>query len=359
MRKHHTAADWKAPDLQHDRGWIFTIPRGEQDRLRTLAARQCARNLPLTDYTSADFPLGEAGDIIAKAMDEASSGRGLAVVKGLPASSISDEEFRLLTWGIGLRFGVAVPQGKASQLISAVRDAGVTYWSGVGGRGYSSRAGLDFHNDGSDIAILTCLRTAKSGGESLVSSAVRIHNDLVDQSPDLARVLYGKFWFTRQGEEAPDEEPVYSTTIFGEVEGRLVARYNRKNINFAQGKDGVPPLTGEQEAALDAYDLRAGSPENCHRMFLEPGDMQIMNDYCTVHSRTQFEDHAEPEHGRTLYRLWLSLPGSMALPPEWAGFYRSTRANSVRGGIRGRQFDQAALKYTQRQAASLGMEPGH
>jgi hypothetical protein len=291
-------------------------------------------------------------------MDEARSGRGVAVVKGLPATSISDDEFRLLTWGIGLQFGVAVPQGKASQLLSAVRDAGVTYWTGTGGRGYSSRAGLDFHNDGSDIAILTCLRTAKSGGESLISSAVRIHNTLVEESPDLARTLYGRFWFTRQGEEASDEAPVYSTTIFGEVQGRLFARYNRKNINFAQGKDGVLPLTDEQVAALDAYDLQARSPENCYRMYLEPGDMQIMNDYCTVHSRTEFEDHDEPGRGRTLYRLWLSLPGSMALPLDWAGFYRSTRANSVRGGIRGREFGEAAQAYTERQAASLGMDPG-
>jgi alpha-ketoglutarate-dependent taurine dioxygenase len=358
MRLHRNKADWNAADLRNDESWTFHVPAAERECLRALAARQLARGLPLTDYDPVDFPLGQAGEVIRKAVEEVRHGRGVAIVKGLPTDSMSDEEFQLLTWGIGLQLGVAVPQGKSSQLLSAVRDAGVTYWSGVGGRGYSSRSGLDFHNDGSDIAILSCLRTAKSGGQSLVASTVRVHNDLVERQPDLARTLYGNYWFTRQGEEAPDEKAVYATSIFGEVGGELFARYNRKNINFAQGKDGVPPLTDQQIAALDAFDLQVRSEENCYRMYLEPGDIQIMNDYRTVHSRTEFEDHPEPERRRTLFRLWLSLPGSEALPQGWQGFYRLTAANSVRGGIRGHKFEESARDYTMRQATRLGMDPG-
>ena len=58
-----------------------------------------------------------------------------------------------MNWAIGLHTGVARPQGKASQYISPVRDAGVDYRA-ASGRGYSSNAKLDFHVDGADLATL-------------------------------------------------------------------------------------------------------------------------------------------------------------------------------------------------------------
>ena len=55
-------------------------------------------------------------------------------MKGLPREALGEAEFELLNWAIGLHAGVARPQGKASQYISAVRDAGTDYRS-AGGRG--------------------------------------------------------------------------------------------------------------------------------------------------------------------------------------------------------------------------------
>jgi hypothetical protein len=49
---------------------------------------------------------------------------------------------------------------------------------------------------------------------------------------------------------------------------------------------------------VDREDLRLD-------MMLERGDMQFINNYTTLHARTEFEDFAEPERRRLMVRLWL------------------------------------------------------
>ena len=125
------------------------------------AARDPAR--ALFDYRRDDFDLGSAWPVIAGALKQIKDGTGFALLRGLPRDGLSAEEFELMTWAIGLHTGVARPQGKASQYLSAVRDAGVAYRTGRG-RGYSSNADLDFHTDSADIVLLTCYNVALSGG---------------------------------------------------------------------------------------------------------------------------------------------------------------------------------------------------
>ncbi len=40
-------------------------------------------------------------------------------------------------------------------------------------------------------------------------------------------------------------------------------------------------------------------------MDLQPGDMQLCNNYTTLHSRTEFTDGPEPHQKRHMIRLWL------------------------------------------------------
>jgi len=113
-------AGWLAADLQHDTSWIVQIC--EVDRARLMAGLAHASNLarPLLDYRKEDFASGDALAPIRRALDEAQHGRGAALVKGLPREGVSEEDFRLLTWGIGLHLGVARPQDKATR--QACRD---------------------------------------------------------------------------------------------------------------------------------------------------------------------------------------------------------------------------------------------
>lgn len=54
-------------------------------------------------------------------------------------------------------------------------------------------------------------------------------------------------------------------------------------------------------------------------------------------------------------RLWLSIPGSQPLPPQWAEYWGDSRAGAVRGGVRGSAITEDFLRYEKRQAEIMGM----
>jgi TfdA family taurine catabolism dioxygenase TauD len=349
---------WTAEGLAADPGWVFHLDdRGRRDMVGAVrAVRDPDR--PLLERRRDDFDLGAALPVLRAAFREQREGSGVALVRGLPREELTEAEFRLLVWAIGLHFGVARPQGKASQTLSAVRDEGTDYRSATG-RGYSSNARLDFHVDGCDVVALVCWNTAKEGGQSLFTSSISAHNALLAERPDLLPLLYEPFFYSRQGEQAPDEGPFLRCPIYGVEGGVLFGRWNRNRVESAQRLEGVPPLTPRQREALDALDALLRRPDLMASMWLAPGDLQLMNNHAVLHSRTRFEDWEEPERKRLLWRLWLAPPDNRRLPPPWAEPFRSAEPGTVRGGIRGWHWDEACRAWERRQAAELGMRvPG-
>ena len=148
-----TSAAWRVEDLVSDQSWVFTIEDSARKELAKTAKKAFDSTRSLFDYSKDDFDLGPGFDTIAAAAREAYFGRGLTLVKGLPRNGMSEEEFQLMIWAVGLHLGVARPQGRASQYISEVRAAGMIYRS-ASGRGYNTNAGLDFHCDGCDLVAL-------------------------------------------------------------------------------------------------------------------------------------------------------------------------------------------------------------
>jgi hypothetical protein len=347
-------AAWTPAELRSDTSWIVELDDRSRRDLVAAVRRATDPHKSLFDYQRADFDLGCAYEPVARAFREAQHGRGMAVLRGLPRTELSEADFALLTWGLGLHFGVARPQGKTSQYLSAVRDAGVDYRS-AGGRGYSSNAELDFHIDGVDVVVLTCFNKARSGGMSLVASSITAHNVLVDEQPDVAEILYEPFHFSRQAEEAPDETPTYPSPVFDVLDGSFFGKWNRNRILSAQRIDGVPPLSDRQREAMEAIDDVLRRPDVLHKMFLEPGDAQILSSFTTLHSRTTFDDNDAPEQRRLLYRLWLTPPDAPPIPASWQPLFRSSAARTVRGGIIGHHYDEACRAFDARQAADHGM----
>lgn len=349
-----THAVWHVKDLENDRSWVFRIDDSTRAHLASTVKAAYDPDRELFDYGREEFDLGAAADTLARAFAEAHHGRGLAVVKGLPRNGMSQPEFELLNWAIGLHMGVARPQGRASQYISAVRNVGSDYRS-ASGRGFSSNARLDFHVDGADLVTLGCYNQAKSGGQSMISSGLTAYQILAAERPDLAEVAQSDFYFSRQNEEAHDEAPYYGQPLFDEADGRLFCKWNRNRVNSAQNIDGVPKLTDAQRETMDALDEILQRPDLMFTMFMEPGDLQIMNNHVLLHSRTDFEDFQEPERKRLLCRLWLAPPDSVRLPESWRDAYKSIEPGSVRGGFIGHNYDDARRAFDRRQAESLGM----
>ena len=106
---------------------------------------------------------------------------------------------------------------------------------------------------------------------------------------------------------------------------------------------------------MDLLDEILRRPSLMYAMYLRPGDMQMLNNHVTLHSRTAFEDHDDPALKRCMYRLWLAPPDWPDLPESWLPAYRSVEAGTVRGGIIGQEYDAPRRAFEQRQAADLGM----
>lgn len=149
--------------------------------------------------------------------------------------------------------------------------------------------------------------------------------------------------------------PFYPNPIYDSRNGLLFSKWNRNRVRSAQQIEGVPALTPARHAALDALDEILRRPSVMYDMYLQPGDMQILNNHVTLHARTEFEDHDDPALKRCLFRLWLAPPDSVALPESWQPAYRAIEPGRVRGGIIGQAHDAGRRAYEARQAADLRM----
>ena len=346
---------WEIEDLRSTNDWYFEIDEADRKQITASIKSVFDKDRDLFSYSSDEFDFGSSWKIIKNAVKEAHHGKGLSIVKGLPRENLNHEEFRLLSWAIGLRTGVARPQGLASQYISAVRDVGTDYRA-ANGRGYSSNAELDFHVDVADLTILTCYNKAKSGGQSMISSGITAHNYLLKERPELAEVAYQLFYFSRQEEQASDEKLYYRLPLFEEMNGNLFSNWNRNRVQSAQNLKGVPKLSKLQQETMDALDDILIRPGLMYTMYLEPGDMQIINNYRMFHSRTGYLDYKNDLKKRCLYRLWLAPPDSIKLPESWRDFYRSVEPAMVRGGIIGQYYDETCIDFDKTHSKFLNMK---
>ena len=97
----------------------------------------------------------------------------------------------------------------------------------------------------------------------------------------------------------------YRVTVFSEFKGELSCRYVRSYIEQAALESGRT-LTGRERAALDAMDS-AINEATASEIVWQRGDLLIVNNYTSLHARTEFVDKGERR--RHLLRLWIELPG--------------------------------------------------
>lgn len=308
------ASAWTADQVNADQSWIYRF--GPEAIAELNAALDKVRHLPITDIRKEDFPLDKVARDLRKVSEQVEEGIGMAVLRGLPVLNYSKDDASRIYWGIGQHLGKPVTQNSRAHLLGHVKDEGVKY--GHKTRGYNTNAKLSFHSDNSDVVGLLCLRISKTGGYSRITSTTSIYNEILKRRPELLEPLFEGFFYDLKGEHLPGR-PVLSDhriPVFSWCDGKLSCRYLRNAIEPGFEKSGIPPTTAQLEA-LDLFDELAGSQELCFEMAMEPGDMQLLNNHVTVHSRTAFEDYEEEDKKRHLLRLWLRTD-YRPLAPEFA-----------------------------------------
>jgi hypothetical protein len=307
---------WRGADLANDPSWIVTLTdaeRADLDRALTVA-RSSGR--PLSDIDQAHFPLTVMRPRLAAGQAEMQDGRGFLVMRGLPVDRYSDDDVGLIFWGMGRYLGGPLYQNPAGDLLGHVYDHGRTYGN-IDVRGYETSAYLPYHTDAGDMVGLLCLRRSLEGGLSSIVSSVTVHNEILKSHPEYLGLLYNGFYYIRR-EAALTERGVSDRPIpvFGYRDGVVSCRYIRNQINAGAVKREVP-LTTFERAALDFLDEQTRRADLRLDMDLQPGDIQLINNYTILHSRTGFVDGPEPHQKRHMLRLWLKFPTPWPLSAEF------------------------------------------
>ena len=320
------ASAWKGAVMAGRTDWIWQLSDSEIDEIEHALSVARAAGGSIPGLTRAQFPLAKVAERLKSLRDEVMHGRGFTLIRGLPIERYSTADAALIYWGIGLYLGEAYAQNAQGDLLGHVRDLRADYKSDMRARGYQTRSMLPFHNDSQDIVGLLCLRRAKHGGLSRIVSSTAVHNAVLERRPDLYKVLSEPFCIDRRGEEPEGKAPYYKGAPFEVLDGRLFIRFNRTFYESAQRHPGVPPLTEGQKQALDLMDELCNDPEYYLQMDLIPGDMQFINNYVVLHSRTEYEDWPEPERKRHLLRLWLRTGAYPKIPASYLERYGDMRA---------------------------------
>jgi hypothetical protein len=307
---------WRGETLASETSWIVTLTEAEIADIERALATAKATGRPPEEIHREHFPLTVTQPRLEQTLAELYDGRGFVVVRGLPVQRYSDDDVGLIFWGLGRYLGGPLYQNPQGELLGHVYDHGRTYGN-IDVRGYETNAYLPYHTDAGDMVGLLCLRRSLEGGLSSIVSSVTVHNEILAQHPEYLGLLYNGFYYIRREaaltERGVSERPI---PVFGNKDGVVSCRYIRNQINAGAVKRGVA-LTTFEKAALDFLDEQTRRPDLRLDMDLQPGDIQFINNYTILHSRTQFLDGAEPHQKRHMLRLWLKFPQAWPLSAEF------------------------------------------
>jgi hypothetical protein len=295
---------WHAKDFGETRSWVRELSPASVDELDAAVRRAVAAGKTYVDVGKADFPLTQTAPLLREVFEDLENGRGFSVIGNFPVDRFTYDAALIGYAGLCAHLGILVDQSYAGAMKADVKDMGLAYGKDV--RGYHSNAMLRFHTDGAVFTGLLCLSESESGGLSVLTSSGALNNAILRERPDLHEILAKGFHHHRRGEHAPGENPVSPVPIpvFAFYDGLLQCNYDRNQSLWA-ADEGIE-ITPKQIEAMDYLDALMGKPEYQLHMEMRKGDVQFVNNFTVMHSRTEYRDG--PGRKRHLVRYWIDVP---------------------------------------------------
>ncbi len=327
-----TPSAWYGSEIEcNPEKWVIHMTPIEVDELYTAATRFLTQGDDLATINKSNFVLDELGQKLTLLRRELIHGLGFMLVKGIDRSRFTTLQLAAMFYGLGSHIGNARMQNSQGHILGHVRDLSLrSDDSNV--RIYQTNERQTFHTDSTDVVALLCLNKAKSGGESLLVSAVTVFNEMRKNCPELLRCLFDPVSTDRRGETPAGMEPYFSIPVFTWYKNNLNVIYQRQYIDSAQRFEGAFKLTEAHVEALNKFDELCNDPGINLRMQLEPGDIQFVYNHSLLHDRTGFVDFDDLKKRRHLLRLWLSIPDDRELPAVFKQRFETIDIGS-RGGM--------------------------
>eukprot|EP00887_Chlorella_sp_A99_P003510 scaffold7.g3510.t1 len=294
-------AAWTVKSLQQSTDWVYEFTKDDVAELERAASSALALDKPIQ--------------------------------VGLPVDRWTREQTVAVWWGIGLHWGRARSNNAAGHLVGHIRDLGRDP-DASDTRLYATNAAQPYHNDGcADLVALLCLAQSAEGGASHWTSAISIHNAIVQRRTDLLPVLTGPWFFDRKGEVPPGKKPFFEIPVFSYHEGYLSMNFSSNYYFLSQRHPEVPRLTPAHLEAIKLVEDLAQSDELRMDWILQPGDIQLLSNHTVLHARGAFRDGPTPGQQRHLLRLWISPEGERPLPAVYGDIMGGSLEVGNRGGI--------------------------
>jgi alpha-ketoglutarate-dependent taurine dioxygenase len=299
-------AAWHGPTLAPER-YLLPIPAAVLSELGAALAELRRAPVPTLLLLPEHFPLAATGRWMREVRRQLDEGPGFVLLDRLPVDTMSRDEAIALYWLLMSFLEPPVAQEWKGTVIYDVRHDGQEYTQDT--RAALTPEGLEMHTDSSmgeappNYVSLFCLRPARAGGMSIVSSAAAAHNHFLSEHPALLRRLYDVFYRDHQEYQAADAAATNFRPVFA-WDGRLRTRFNARHIVRGYEKTGRA-LDADGAEAVRLMDAFLSDPAHRLDLWVERGQIQVLNNRVIVHGRTPYQDAGTAEERRHLVRLWL------------------------------------------------------
>lgn len=317
---------WVGAHISRENDWIVRLSSEHLAELGTL--NKALQSDPDANPNQLDLP--NLQRVARRAHNDLATGHGFILLKGFPVDRYKMEEVERLYLAIGRLLGKPISQNSYGDLLTHVRDEGKKYKTTTdlkGARGYRSNEALLFHTDLGDVVGLLCVQKAVEGGRSSISSSMTVYNEAVRKHPEYISVYFKGFPLLNLEEGGDQTE--YRLPVYSEHNGIISCAIRRNTIETAK-MNGVH-FTKLELDALAFLDSTAARDDIRFDMDLEPGDIQLINNFVTLHSRTHFRDDDDPKLKRDLIRLWLQLPDGRSFLRKFDTIYDGIPKTLARG----------------------------
>src|SRR5271168_1365048 len=238
------ASVWTRRDVQPEE-YLVDFSAACLGEIRRAVDEIRAFPLPTILRAPEDFAMPACRREMARAREMLDHGRRFAIVDHLPMAEMDAAEATAIYWLLSSMVARPVAQKLDGTMIYDVLDTGQQALPGSGIRPDKTNTEIRFHNDNAyndtppDYVGLLCLRPAMSGGHSRVISFHSAHNALLARHPNELPRLYQPFWFDRQREFHPGENPIFAAPVFAGA-AEIKARFSVHQINSGYALRGEP-----------------------------------------------------------------------------------------------------------------------
>src|SRR5258708_4709479 len=230
---------WKVADFKSPADYTIELTAAQLRDVEGAMSRIKSAGLGLDDLQREHFELASLKPVIDEIRHQIEDGRGFVVLRRLPVEHYSKDELGMIFWGIGTHLGRGLSQSVLGDRLGHVKDFSR---EDPLARAYRNKQELSPHTDSCDLVGLACLHDAKTGGVSRLTSAISVHNTMLEEYPEALERLYRGYVFHRRGEEQPGELPYtpYRVPVYSNTNSKVSARYVRTYVEAGEAAVGRP-----------------------------------------------------------------------------------------------------------------------